>query len=42
MKRNVIIQYIKEILQVLFWIVILLSIFIPNSLAFWLAEGFTK
>jgi hypothetical protein len=35
-------EYIKEITKLFFWMIIFLSIFIPNSLSFWLAEGFTK
>lgn len=32
----------KEIVQLVFWVIIFLSIFIPNSLSFWLNEGFVK
>lgn len=42
MKKNVIIEYIKEILQVVFFIIIFLSIIFPESLTFWLNEGFIK
>lgn len=42
MAKNVILEYTKEVLQAVFWIVIFLSIFIPNSLDFWLSDGFIK
>lgn len=42
MAKNVIIQYVKEVLQAIFWIIIFVSIFIPSALDFWLADGFIK
>ena len=38
--NNGIMVYVKEILLLIFWIIIFLSIFIPNSLSFWLNDGF--
>lgn len=38
--KNGIMVYVKEILLFAFWIIIFLSIFIPNSLSFWLNDGF--
>lgn len=35
-------EYVKEVFQLIFYIIILASIFIPNSLSFWLNEGFTQ
>ncbi len=42
MKKSVIIQYTKEILQALFWVTIVLSIIFPDSLSYWLSDGFTQ
>jgi len=42
MNKNIIMEYVKEIVCLFFWIVIFLSIFIPNSLSFWLSDGFLK
>lgn len=42
MQKKVILQWTKEILQMIFFIIILASIFIPNSLDFWLSQGFTN
>lgn len=42
MKLNDIIQYTKEILSALFWVTIFLSVIFPDSLSFWLSDGFTK
>lgn len=42
MKKKAILQWTKEIVQLIFTIIIFLSIFIPNSLDSWLNSGFTN
>lgn len=42
MNKKAIIEYVKEVLSAIFWVIIFLSVFIPSSLDFWLVEGFTK
>lgn len=42
MKKNVIVEYVKEILQALFWVIIFLSIIFPDTLSFWFVDGFNQ
>ena len=42
MKKKVIIEYVKEVLSAIFWVIIFLSVFIPSSLDFFLTDGFIK
>jgi len=37
-----IIEYVKEIGQVIFWFFIIASIFIPHSIDVWLDAGFSQ
>lgn len=39
MKKYVIIEYTKEIIQLIFFVMIVASIIIPNSLSFWSNDG---
>lgn len=35
-------EYAKEVIQILFWVTIIASIFIPHALDSWLPAGFTQ
>lgn len=41
-KLHRIIILAKELLIAFFWVVIFVSIFVPNAFDYWLADGFTK
>jgi len=37
-----IIVYVKEIGQIIFWVLLVASIFLPHSIDVWLNAGFTQ
>ena len=35
-------EYAKEVILLIFWVIIILSIFVPNAVDVWLPAGFTQ